>query len=137
MAKRAAIRQKLKAADRRRQRRQAVAPASSASVNQTGSPQVDVTGLVVTAILDHAHALGSSARDVIVVAALNSLLRGTTPSGDQSKLLATQLQQVAQQNEIPTRAFRETLQQILAMATSHRDPRSGDALLRYLAMLSE
>lgn len=137
MAKREAIRQKLKAADRRRQRRHSVASTPAASANESGSAPIDVAGLVVAAILDHSHALGSAARDVIVVAALNSLLRGTTPSGDQSKLLATELEQVAQRNDVPTRAFRDTLQQILAMATSHRDPRSGDAFLRYLAMLSE
>ena len=47
------------------------------------------------------------------------------------------LEQVADENQVPTRAIRDNLQQILAMATSHRDPRSGDAFLRYLAMLSE
>jgi hypothetical protein len=143
MAKREAIRQRLKAAQRRRQRRQAATSpsessnSSKSSAGRQESAQVDVAGLIVQTILDHAHSLGNSARDVIVVAAIQSFLRGTTPSGDDAKELATRLSQIPQRPGISLRSFRDSLQQLLAMSNSHRDPRSGDAFLRYLAMLAE
>ncbi len=137
MVKREAVKQRLKAADRRRQRRNIDSRPVSEAVTRTDKPRVDVVGLIANAILRHAESLGSEARDVIVIAALNSTLRASTPSGDDAKRLAEQFSAISSQSDVSMKAFREALQQLLSTANQHHDPRQADAFLRYLSILSD
>ena len=137
MPKREALKQKLKAADRRRQRRQVDFEPSPAAAISKGAARVDVAELIVRTILTHVSAGDGDARDVMVIAALNSSLRATTPSGDEAKRLAVKLNQIPSQPGVSMRAFREALQDLLSTASKHQDSRSGDAFLQYLSVLAE
>lgn len=137
MSKRESLRLKLKSADRRRQRRSGEAPAPTVEMPSSNSQKVDVTGMVVEAILEHAGVLGSDARDAMVIAALHSVLRGTTPSGEDARRLAEQLHSISRHSEVSLRAFRDTLEQLLLTANAHHVPRNGNGFLRYLTVLSE
>jgi hypothetical protein len=73
----------------------------------------------------------------MVVAALKSSLRATTPSGDEAKRLAEELNQIPTRPGVSMRAFRDALQDLLSTASTHQDSRTGDAFLRYLSVLAE
>jgi hypothetical protein len=144
MAKRDTLREKLKAADRRRQRRSAESPAArgpeliaSPSGSPISAPRVDVVGLIVREILDHAESLGQEARDAIVIAALKASLNATTPSGPDARQLLQQLERIPSQSGVSLREFREAIQQLLSQATATPDSRrSNDAFLRYLVVVA-
>ena len=137
MAKRETLKQRLKAADRRRHRRQADVRPQDAVARTTATDRVDAADLIVRTILEGATGSRGEARDVMVVAAMNSALRGSTPSGDEAKRLAEALNQIPAEPGVSMRAFREALQQLLATASANHDPKRGDAFLGYVSMLSD
>ncbi len=137
MPKREALKQKLKAADRRRQRRQVDTQPRPVVASPASTSRVDVAELIVRAILEHVAANRSDARDAMLIAAIKSSLRATVPSGDDAKRLAEKLNEIPAMPGVSIRAFREALQQLLSTANANHDPRSGDAFLRYLSVLSE
>lgn len=92
---------------------------------------------MVDAILQHASSLGSEARDIIVLAALKGVFRGTTPQGDDARQLAEQLLQIPSRPGVSMRAFRDSVQELLGIANANHDPMRRDAFLGYLEMLSE
>ena len=101
MPKRDAMKQRLRAADRRRKRRGDPSAASTASATATVSPPSDgpdakAVDLIVSVLLDHAEELGGNSRDVIALAALRGTLRGSVPSGRDSMVLAERLNQLPQ-----------------------------------------
>lgn len=148
MVKRDLLKQKLRAAERRRQRRQGESPPSansspSAHASATevkkalDSPSPDVMGMVVQTILQHSSEEAADPRDAVVVAAMRSCLRATTPNGQDAKSLAEKLNAISTRPGVSMRAFRDALQQLLAVASANHDPRRADAFLGYLAVLAE
>jgi hypothetical protein len=136
MSKQDSLRQRLKAADRRRQRRQGFSQPAVATKHEP-SAGADVTGMVVEEILDYVDSLDRGARDAMVINAIHSLLRSTTAQGEDAKRLGERLNQIPDRPGVSFRAYRDALQHLLSTAKSHQDPRSSDAFLRYLALLAQ
>ncbi len=132
MAKRADLRSKLKAADRRRQRRPQSGGSAPVSVAE---PSVDVTGLIVESILEFRD--GSQRfDDAIIIAALTACGRGIRPNGEQAAQLYDRLQQVALRERVPPRSLVAACHQLLAHA-DRGEPKSNERnpFAQYLAIL--
>ncbi|NND99147.1 MAG: hypothetical protein HKN47_17660 [Pirellulaceae bacterium] len=144
MAKRNDLKQKLKAADRRRQRRMpqsgnspAVGPnatSRSAGPEMTGLP--DVTGLIARALVK----LGMTHRDLVDSAAIAGLRGGLSsrrPTGSVSNAVFDEIQKISQRDDVTVRAVRGAIKDLLETASKHQskgdDPKS---FLNYLALLT-
>ena len=130
MVKRNDLRSKLKAADRRRQRRPA------GNHRSVSIASVDVAGLVVEAILRFRD--GSQRfDDAIIIAALKACVRGIRPGGTQAAALFDQLQQVASREEVSPRALVRASHELLAQS-SQRAQKSGqpNPFASYLTILA-
>lgn len=121
---------KLKAADRRRQRR---AVSSVDKAPPSPSQSVDVSGLIVLAILDYVESCGSEIRDATVVAAMRGCLNGVE-TGKQP--LVRQLAEIAQRTDVDLRAFRNAMKQMLELARQYQDPKNSSAFIRYIGILA-
>ncbi|MFK8113008.1 MAG: hypothetical protein AB8B91_12440 [Rubripirellula sp.] len=128
------LKQKLKAADRRRRKRDASVPASTPSPTAATS-QPDVASLVSRAILGFVDG-HQQATDTIVVAAIRSTLSGRAGSGELSAALMVKLEQILGREDVSTRAFRDALTQIQQMAADHKSEDDPLAFVHYLALLS-
>ena len=133
MGKRENLKRKLKAADRRRQRRP-VPPATTVAP-ATNKSALDVTGLIATEILQHAESASDGLSDSAVVAAMRSFLKGTSPSAEPSRSLYERFEQVSLRSEVDTRRFRSALSRMLDLAISSRDSKNQTAFLGYLSVL--
>lgn len=130
MVKRQDLKRRLKAADRRRNRR--TAPA--AKVEPTSAPpKVDVMALITSQILTCE--LGDPPKDSIAVAALRGCLRGTLPAQDPARSLAAKLNELPNQSDISIRGFRAAVQQLLDVAAQHEKSEAPDAFLQYLSII--
>jgi hypothetical protein len=136
MSKRESLKQRLKAADRRRQRRQG-STQPAVETQHASSANVDVTGMVVEEILHFVESLDRGARDAMAVSAIHSALRSTTAQVEDARRLAERLNQIPERPGVSVRAYRDSLQELLGVAKSHQDPRSSDGFLRYLALMAQ
>lgn len=129
MAKRKDLRSKLKASDRRRQRR----PVAVTSTNNA-TESLDVTGLLVETILTTG--TNERANDAVVLAALRGCLSGLSPSGQASELYG-RLQEISRREEVGQRAFRAAVEQLLQLS-DRRDDKSNqsDPFVNYLSLLA-
>lgn len=142
MARAKDLKQKLKAADRRRKRRPAAANQGRSAVGSTssasqpgGSLPVDVVGLVAQAILDVADR-DSSITDATVVTALRCSVRLSEPSRGDAKTVLRALDVVAAQDFVPRRKFSKAAEQLIQMAVSHKASEAEPSpFLRYLSVL--
>ncbi len=136
MAKRNSLKSKLKASDRRRRRRPT--PVPQAQLAHPSPPPVDVTGLVVDAIVGDEKKT-SQLQDAVVVAALRGCVNGNRPSGDEASILFSSLQQIAERTDVEMRDFRTAIKQLLDQSTQHRSlgpqQEAPNPFVNYLAML--
>lgn len=127
------LKQKLRAADRRRSRR----PAPRIESTRTSEREsIDVLELIASAILEYIDASDSEMRDGIVISAMRSSLKGGAATGKQSLPLCQRLERIAQRPEINQRSYRDALQQMLKLALEHQDPKNPTAFIHYLGVLA-
>jgi hypothetical protein len=143
MARRDDLKKKLKAADRRRSRREpsqmGIAPradeAGGTTVSDSASGNsVDVTGLCVEQIIKMN---GRKAfRDTEVIHAIRACLGGGSPTSSESQLLKQRLDAIEARDDVSTRRFRDALEMLLRSATDHRVADDDMAFMRYLIVLA-
>jgi len=136
MAKREDLKRKLKASDRRRQRRLGATTTATNSAPPLAAT-VDVVGMLAGTILRFVESSDGEARDQTVVSAIRSCLKGTAANSDQVKSLRERLEQVPQLTDVDTRSFRDALRQMQELASEHHDPKNANAFVSYLAMLAD
>ena len=123
------LKRRLRAADRRRQRRQV----SGGDEVMSSRRSVDVSGLIAAAILEYADSSGSEIRDATVVAAIRGCLTG---AGTGKQPLTERLAGIAQRTDVDRRAFRNAMQQLLDLARQYQDPKNSSAFIRYISILA-
>ena len=101
------------------------------------SPEVDVAGMVIQAILAYADSC-SSPRDAVVLSALRSCLRQTRPQQEDAGKLYDLLQSVRDRDLVSPRAFRDAVSELIELSRLH-DQNSGrlDQLVSYLSLLAQ
>ena len=143
MARAKDLKQKLRAADRRRNRRpfaQAQRPPAGSAPgvvvpSSVPVPAVDVVGLMAQVILDVSDR-DLSITDASVVAALRCSIRLSEPSRDDTKKVLRALETVSGQESVPRRKFSAAAEQLITMAVSHQASNSEPSpFLRYLSVL--
>ncbi|MGB7343329.1 MAG: hypothetical protein WBD20_03910 [Pirellulaceae bacterium] len=139
MAKSKDLKQKLKAADRRRRQRLESAANQNRQVAfaSPSKPKVDVVGMITIAILQHAEDATSGLQDVVASVALRSCLTGKSPSGEQSSLLWQSINAVAEQPGVSVYAFRKAVSQLLEVQKKHQDHENPSAFVAYLQLIAE
>ncbi len=141
MAKRDAMKRRLKAADRRRQRRTTGSsppnsqPPTPESAEQPSDGSRGVDSIAQT-ILEHSDEMGPKARDSVVLVALRSVLRGNSPSCEDAQALAARLKEIPHKQDLPEKSFRDGMKKVLAMAESSRGSNQATSFLQYLSVLS-
>ncbi|QDT09682.1 hypothetical protein [Planctomycetes bacterium K23_9] len=140
MAKSKGLKQKLKAADRRRRQRLAESSAgkspSDVGTQTPAAARVDVVDLVTAEILRLADITRDAGQDVVVLAALRGCLVGKTPSGHASEKLFQVITQVADRVEVSTHAFRAAVKQLIETQKKHQDPNDPGAFVEYLRFMT-
>ena len=148
MVKRKDLKQKLKAASRRRKQRVAVAANSGATGNRlaqsessgsvAGSPSsnasVDVMGLIIQAIVHHTNQAQDKS-DAMIVAALRSNLKGAQPTGESAKRLNSVLVEISKRDDVKVSAFRKAIDGLLNSAAEHHEAKQANAFGKYLRMI--
>lgn len=129
MAKRKDLRSKLKAADRRRKRRPEATAAPVAP-----SPTIDVTGLLIERILDDSE---TPRQDAVVLSALRAVLNQIPPNRPEPLELYQQILELQQREDVPARALRSAIEQLIAMANDQRQAGPGVAnpFISYLSLM--
>ena len=120
---------------RRRPRR---APATDLQpAGSAPSPDGDVTGKVVNAILVHADSC-SAPRDAVVILALRSCLKQSRPQQDEAGKLYDLLEAIRHQESVSPRAFRDAVNELIELSRQH-DQQNGrpDQLVVYLSVLAQ
>ena len=135
MAKRNDLKKRLKAADRRRNRRQAV---QGSGVNTPPSqPSVSASDMIVDLLMAYVSE-EKSPSDVVATAALKACARGDVPTKDPARTLAIKIEEVARQPGVSARAYRGALKELIEAATRHEgnQKETPDAFLAYLSILA-
>lgn len=135
MAKRNDLKKRLKAADRRRNRRQA----AQGSVIKMAPSEASVSPSDM--IVDHLLAYASTAKspsDIVARAALKACFRGDLPSKEPARGLAMEIEKVASQPGVTARAYTAALKELSEAAAQHQKSQkeTPDAFLAYLAILA-
>jgi len=133
MAIRNDLRAKLKASDRRRRRRVANHPQESQQQSRT--QQVDVTGLIVDALIGIARR-DRGFVDIGAVVALRSCLTGNVPAGAQAQAAYTKIQTIAARDDVSSRAYHVAIKELLEIASKHQKLDDSASFLNYLAIFS-
>lgn len=142
MARRDDLKKRLKAADRRRSRRQTSSTgdgatgdyASGTAVSDSASGNsVDVTGLCVEEILKMNGR--RSFRDSEVISAMRSCLSGGSPSSSEAQLLKQRLTAIETRDDVTTRHFRDALETLLQSAADHRVADDDTAFVQFLSVV--
>ncbi|TWU49692.1 hypothetical protein [Rubripirellula reticaptiva] len=140
MAKNDNLKQKLKAADRRRSRRTASqADSSGAAIafcddDSASTNSVDVTGLCVAEILKMNGK--QSFRDSEVITAMRSCLNAGTPSSSEAQLLSQRLNAIGKRDDVSEKRFRDALQSLVKSGLDHRNEDNDSAFVQFLAVLA-
>ena len=136
MAKRNDLKKRLKAADRRRSRRQA---AHGSAIKTAPTPSsVSPSDMMVERLLAYVSE-DKSPSDVVATAALKACDRGVLPAKDPTRALAIKIEEVASQPGVTARAYRGALKELIEAATLHKGSQKDtpDAFLAYLSILAE
>ena len=140
MSKRNDLKKRLKAADRRRNRRKASqsVPQDAANQGEPSLPQVNPADLIAEILVKYGRE-DKSPSDVAATAALRACLNGEVPSKEPARTLATTIESVARLPGVTVRAYRVALRDLLDAAKQHQGRRqeNPDAFLAYLSILAE
>ncbi|HBV65224.1 MAG TPA: hypothetical protein DEF45_19625 [Rhodopirellula sp.] len=136
MAKRNDLKKRLKAADRRRSRRQAAQ--GSAIKAAPRQPSVSPSDMMVERLMSYVSE-DKSPSDVVAMAALKACARGVLPTKDPTRALAMKIEEVASQPGVTARAYRGALKELIEAATLHEGSQkeTPGAFLAYLSILAE
>ena len=127
-----------KAADRRRTRRLGLKQTVAArNAEPASGPQVDLTEIIVEAILAEAARGDRGFSDKTVTTALRSTLQLQTPESPAAATLANRFHQIDSQEDIDSAKLRKTLQNLLELAKQYHEADRNDAFISYLRVLSE
>jgi hypothetical protein len=135
MAKRNDLKKRLKAADRRRNRRQAV---QGSGVNTPPSqPSVSASDMIVDLLMAYVSE-EKSPSDIVAVTALKTCARGDLPSKDPARTLAIKMKEVESRPGVTARAYRGALKELIEAAALHQESQkeTPDAFLAYLSILA-
>ncbi len=135
MAKRNDLKKRLKAADRRRSRRQAAqGSAVKASLSQ---PSVSPSDMIVERLMSYVSE-NKSPSDVVATAALKACARGVLPAKEPTRTLAIKIEEVASQSGVTPRSYRGALKELIEAAALHEgnQKETPDAFLAYLSILA-
>lgn len=136
MAKRNDLKKRLKAADRRRNRRHAV---QGSTVKAAPSqPQVRPADVIAELLMNYARNEKSPA-DIVVTTALKACERGDLPSKEPARSLTLKIEAVAAMPGVTARAYRGAIKELLEAAGLHQGSQKErpDAFLAYLSILAE
>jgi len=134
MAKQNDLKKRLKAADRRRNRRGASGvPVVAASPVQ---PHVRTSDLIANALVEYANSDEQSS-DIVAATALRACSRGDLPKTDPARGLALKIEAIAKQPGVTPRSYRATLVELLEAANLHQGKDSSDSFLAYLSILAD
>jgi len=135
MVKQSNLKKRLKAADRRRNRRQA----AQGSVVKTApkQPQVRPADMIVELLVAYAQE-EKSPSDIVVSSALRACSCGDLPSKEPARSLALKIEAVSRQPGVTARAYRTALKELAEAAKLHQGSQKDepDAFLAYLSILS-
>jgi hypothetical protein len=134
MVNRNDLKKRLKAADRRRNRR--VAPQGPVVAASPLEPRVRPADLIANVLVGYA-AAEQSATDIVAVAALRACSRGDLPAKEPARGLALKIEAVTKQPGVTPRSYRGAVVELLDAANLHLGKDSPDSFLDYLAILSE
>lgn len=143
MARRDDLKKRLKAADRRRSRRESSHAVDGIADDQSSGTAIsdsasgsgaDVTGLCVDAILKMNGR--KSFRDSEVVGAIRSCLTGGTPGSSEAQLLKQRLTAIESRDDVTTRRFRKALETLLQSAADHRVADDDTAFMQFLSIMA-
>ncbi len=129
------LRAKLKASDKRRRRRHRL-PTDQFPPEQAATAEIDVTGLIVAALLESASGHRGFA-DSAAIAALRGCSTGNAPSKPHSRAAFSNIQAIASRDQVSTRAFHRAIKSLLEIASKHQGTGSHpECFLDYLTLLS-
>ena len=136
MVKRNYFKKRLKAADRRRNRRQAVQ--GSTIETAPTQPSVSPSDMMVERLMSYVSE-DKSPSDVVATAALKACARGVLPAKDPARALAIKIEEVASEPGVTARAYRGALKELIEAATLHKGSQqeTPDAFLAYLSILAQ
>ena len=136
MGKNDDLKQRLKAASRRRSRRLSGAATgiSDAAMDSSSSNQVDAAGMVVSAILVADENL--TLQDSDVIAALRACSNTGSTSTPPAQELLGRLKEIANRDDVSSRRFQDAIKNVLSTALSMRKADHNTAFLQYLSVLA-
>ncbi|MDB4695038.1 hypothetical protein OAF47_01085, partial [bacterium] len=134
MAKRNDLKKRLKAADRRRNRRQATQ--GSVVTTAPSQPSVSPSDMIVELLVAYASE-EKSPSDIVAATALKACARGDLPGKDPARTLAIKIEEVGRRPSVTARAYRGALKELIEAATLQQGSRkeTPDAFLAYLSIL--
>ena len=133
MAIRNDLRAKLRASDKRRRRRARNVESPRGQQNQ--SADLDVTGLIVRALVDLAHR-DAKFVDAGAVSALRGCVTGSAPASPQAQVAFAALQEIANGDSVHVRKFHVAAKDLLKIASDHRSREEPASFLTYLSIFS-
>jgi hypothetical protein len=136
MAKRNDLKKRLKAADRRRNRRQAAL--GTVGKPAPKEPQARPADMIAELLVAYA-CEEKSPSDIIVSSALRACLCGDLPNKEPARSLGLKIEAVSRQPGVTARAYRGALKELSEAASLHQGSQkdSPDAFLAYLSVLAE
>lgn len=136
MAKRNDLKKRLKAADRRRNRRQA--GQGSSVKTPPKQPQVRAADMIAELLVAYARE-EKSPSDMVVSSALRACSCGDLPKKEPARSLALKIEGVSRQPGVTARAYRGAIKELAEAASLHQGSQkdSSDAFLAYLLILAD
>lgn len=128
------LKRKLKASAKRRSKRLDGANRHAPNVAEVDS--VDVSGMIVAALLQEA-ILPPQLRDEEILAALRHCSRGSKVNNERAAKLAKELSEIPAQNGVSQQALRTAIDEMLALARGQKGSKEVNPFLRLLRVLAE
>jgi hypothetical protein len=107
--------------------------ASSDKSSKTLTPTDQAINLVADAIVRYAKQRSRLANDALVISTLKGLLRGSSPSCEES----SELEKIPAMPQMDRRSYRAGMETVLGIALQQENKTTPDAFLQYLQILSQ
>lgn len=111
--------------------------ASSDKSSKTTTPTDQAINLVADAIVRYAKQRSRLANDALVISTLKGLLRGSSPSSEESSELCQELEKIPAMPQMDRRSYRAGMETVLGIALQQENKTTPDAFLQYLQILSQ